>query len=114
VGRWKHLLFNCNFFGSVWNHILRWLGISAVMPCHGARHFIQFSVIGGAAKSKRSVLQVIWFTTMWEIWKEINNRVFNDKNSPIPQMADRIKSLTFTWLKEKYTSLPPQLSWLVV
>jgi len=60
----SHLLLHCNFFGSVWNHILRWLGISSVMPFDASSHFIRFSFIGGAAKSKRSILQVIWFATV--------------------------------------------------
>jgi len=58
-------------FGSAWYFILRWLGIYSVMPSDVTSHFIQFSFLGGAAKSKRSILQVIWYATMWEIWKEI-------------------------------------------
>jgi hypothetical protein len=82
VGKWKHLLtcyYIVIFFGAVWYFILRWLGIYSVMPYDISGHFNQFSFIGGAAKSKRSILQVIWFATVWEIWKERNNRVFNDK-----------------------------------
>jgi len=49
------------------------------MPLDVAGHFTQFSFFGGATKSRRSLLQVIWFATMWEIWKERNNRIFNAK-----------------------------------
>jgi len=69
-------------------------------------HFIQFSFLCGAAKSKRSILQVIWYATMWEIWKERNNRVFNNKKCSIQLVVDKIKSLNFMWLKGKYTNLP--------
>jgi len=60
----SHLFFHCNLFGSVWNHILRWLGLSAVWPYDVANHYYQFSYIGGVAKSRRSILQVIWFATV--------------------------------------------------
>jgi hypothetical protein len=59
----SHLFLHCNLFGSVWNHNFQWLGVSAVMPAAVVDHFIQFIYIGGAAKSRRSILQVIWFAT---------------------------------------------------
>jgi hypothetical protein len=59
----SHLFLHCNLFGSVWNYIYRWVGVSAVMPADVTDHFIQFSHIGGATKTKRSILHVIWFAT---------------------------------------------------
>jgi len=102
----SHLLLHCDFFGTVWFFILRWLGIYTVMPYDVISHFTQFSFIGGAAKSKRYILQVIWYATVWEIWKERNNRVFSEKQWSIQQMVDKIKSVTFMWLKGKYVHLP--------
>lgn len=74
-GEWEvetssHLLLNCNLFGFVWNFILKWIGVSFVLPSDASSHYYQFSFIGGAAKSRRSILQVIWLATMWEIWKK--------------------------------------------
>jgi len=100
------LFLHGDFFGSVWNFILRWLGINSVMSCDVSSHFNQFSFIGGAAKSKQYILQAIWFATVWQIWKERNNRVFNDKNCTLQQVVDKNKSTTFMWLKGKYTNLP--------
>jgi len=102
----SHLLLHCNFVGTVWNHIFRWIGVSSVLPLDASSHFHQFNLIGGAAKTRRFILQVIWFATVWEIWKERNNRIFIDKNCSILQVVDKIKSLTFMWLKRKYVTLP--------
>lgn len=63
----SHLLLHCDIFGSVWNYILRWLGVSIVMPYDATSHFYQFSFIGEVTKSRRSMLQVIWFATVWEM-----------------------------------------------
>jgi len=82
-GTSAHLFLHCNLFGSIWNHILRWLGVSAVLPYDVANHFNQLSFFGGAAKSRRSILQVIWFATVWEIWKERNNKIFNEKECSV-------------------------------
>lgn len=101
----SHLFLHCNFFGLVWNHILRWLGVVAVLPMEAACHFYQFSFLGGAARSRRSILQVIWFATAWAIWKERNNRIFNAKDCSILQVVDKIKAVTYRWLRVKFISL---------
>jgi len=102
----NHLFLHCNFFGSIWHFIYRWLGLLMVAPSQVSNHFYQFSGCGGTTKGHRSILQVIWFAENWEIWKERNNRLFNGKECPVYQVVDKIKSLAFTWLKAKYISLP--------
>jgi len=102
----SHLFLHCNVFGSVWNHIYRWINVATVMPCDASSLFHQFIFMGGAAKSRRFILQVIWCATLWEIWKERNNRILKNKNSSILQVVDKIKSSTFMWLKGKYVCLP--------
>jgi len=102
----SHLFLHCNLFCSVWNYIFQWLGVSAVVPVAVVDHFIQFSYIAGAAKSRRLILQGIWFATTWKIWKERNNKIFNAHKSSIMQVVDKIKSVIFRWLKVKFASLP--------
>ena len=92
----NHLFLHCKNFGSVWYLIYRWLGISAAVPCYVPDHFNQFSYSGGISKVRRSILHVIWFSTVWEIWNERNNKLFNVKECLVPQVVDKIKSLTFT------------------
>ena len=102
----QHLFLHCNIFRAVWYFIYRWLGVSAVIPAQVTDHFNQFSVSGGIAKTRCSIAQVIWYATVWEIWKERNNIHFNDKESSISQVVDKIKSLAFRWLREKFPTLP--------
>jgi hypothetical protein len=52
------------------------------------------------------ISQVIWFATVREIWKERNNRLFNDKECSVIQVVDKIKALAFRWLKAKFVTLP--------
>lgn len=56
----SHLFMHCRNFGFVWNFIYRWIGISMV-------HFNQFIYAAGGAKALRSVMQVLWFATLWKI-----------------------------------------------
>ena len=101
-----HLLLHCNFFASVWHIIYNWLGISAGAPQHFPDHFIQFSYLASLSKVRQSILQVIWFATVWKIWKERNNRLFIDKICSVTQVVDKIKFLTFMWLKTNFNTLP--------
>ena len=102
----QHLFLHCNIFGTVWHFIYGWLDILAVIPAQVPDHFTQFSVSGGIAKTCHSISQVIWFATVWEIWKERNNKHFNDKECSISQMVDKIKSLAFRWLKGSLLLFP--------
>ena len=60
-------------------------------------HFNQFIFVDGVTKARRSILHVIWFASVWEIWKEKNNRQFKGKECTIVLVVDKIKLLTFTW-----------------
>jgi len=90
-----HLFLHCSTFGSVWQYLLRWLGISTALPLGMIDHFNQFSLDDGTVRDRGAILQVIWFATTWGIWKERNNRLFNAKQSSILQVVDKIKSLAF-------------------
>jgi hypothetical protein len=100
-----HLFLLSNHFGFVWYHIYRWIGISTTMPLLVLDHFNQFRDVGGVSKRRRSILQVISFATVWKIWKERNNKLFNGTECSIVQVVDKIKSLTFMWLKAKFANL---------
>jgi len=97
-----HLFLHCSLFGTVWNHILCWIGFSTVVPLHVSYHFTQFCVGGGGSQVQQTILNVVWFAIVWEIWKERNNKIFNDKECLILRIVDKIKSLSYSWLREKF------------
>jgi len=73
-----------------------------VLPFSASDHFNQFCFDGGGPRVRHSILYVIWFATVWEIRKERNNMIFNDKECSILRIVDKIKLLSFSWLKEKF------------
>ena len=102
----SHLFLHCNILGSVWHSIYRWIGVPVTNPFSVPDHFNQFSYSGGIGNKRRSLLQVIWYATVWKIWKERTDRLFNGSESPVLQVVDRIKAISYMWLKEKYITLP--------
>lgn len=102
----SHLFLHCNILGEVWHFIHRWLGVCSVLPSVPTDHLNQFSFVrGNCSKEWQSILHLIWYATVWEIWKERNNRLFNGKECSTFQIVDKIKSLSFLWLKAKTANL---------
>jgi hypothetical protein len=94
-----HLFLHCVVFGHVWYLVRHWLGISSVNPLTISEHYLQFRTSSGSAISRCSFMQLLWFATIWVIWKERNARIYRAKESTMHQLLDNIKLLSFSWFK---------------
>ena len=81
-----HLFIHCTFAGHLWALVWNWLGISYVHA--GERHhFIQFTKMAGMPLFSQLYFKIIWFATVWVIWKERNNQVFqNTVSNPLTSL----------------------------
>jgi len=100
----SHLFLHCDVFGSLWQHIRSWIGVSGVDPFNLIDHFFQFIHYTGSLKSRSSFLQLLWLLCVWLIWGERNNRIFNNVETPILQLLDKVKFHSLWWLKAKNTT----------
>jgi len=85
----------------MWTHVLLWLSLSYVAPEGGRDHYLQFGHMVGLPHFSHSFLQLIWLACVWTIWKERNNRIFNQKATTTSVMSDKVKLLSFQWLKAR-------------
>jgi len=99
-----HLFLHCAVFGSLWQHIRSWIGVSGADPFNLIDHFFQFIHYTGSSKSRRLFLQLLWLLCVWLIWGERNNRIFNNVETPIFQLLDKVKFHSLWWLKAKNTT----------
>lgn len=97
----SHLFLHCDVFGSLWQHIRSWIGVNGVNPLNINDHFFQFIHYTGSSKARRSFLQLLWLLCVWLIWRERNNRIFNNVETPIVQLLDKVKFHSLWWLKAK-------------
>jgi len=44
---------------------------------------------------------LIWFATVWAIWKEMNNRVFQNTVSDPANLIEIVKRNSYLWLRSK-------------
>jgi len=93
----EHLLLGCALFSLVWTQVLLWLGLSYVAPVGCRDHYIQFGHMAGLPHLSHSFLQLIWLACVWTIWKERNNRIFNQMATSITMISDKVKLLSFQW-----------------
>jgi len=63
----SHLFLHCAVFGSLWQHIRSWIGVSGVDPLNLIDHFFQFIHYRGSSKSRSSFLQLLWLLCVWLI-----------------------------------------------
>jgi len=96
-----HLFLHCNVFGSLWSLVRNWLGISSVFSGDLRLHFIQFTKMAGMPRVSYLYFRIIWFATIWVIWKERNNRIFQNTVAAPLVLIDKIKLHSFLWLKSK-------------
>jgi len=95
----SHLFIHCDVFGTLWQHIRSWIGVSGVDPLNLSDHFSQFIHYSGSSKTRRLFLQLLWLLCVWLIWGERNNRIFNNVETPIIQLLDKVKFHSLWWLK---------------
>jgi len=71
----------------------------AMLPGDSRQHLLQFTNMAGLPKVTYSFLKIIWFATVWAIWKERNSRVFQNVTGDSSSMVEIVKLNSFLWLK---------------
>jgi len=87
----QHLFVSCPIFGELWLRVHAWIGIDGADSYDIADHFVQFSYLAEVTASKRSFMQLLWLLCISVLWFERNNRHFNNTESSIAQMVEKVQ-----------------------
>ena len=99
-----HLFLTCEISSGLWVEVRLWLGIYAVSPGDVRHHYQQFTKIAGMPRCSHTFLTIIWFATVWVLWKERNNRVFQNTVATPFTLIEKVKLNSFFWLKAMFAS----------
>ena len=90
-----HLCLCCPFTKAVWDQILSWENFTQVQqqPQVDPTDIISWweEVARKVPRSERRRVNRVVIYTFWNIWKERNRRIFNNKIETVPQVAAGIK-----------------------
>jgi len=100
------LFLSCTLFGQIWQLIRSWLCVYSADPDNIVDHFYQFGTLSGYGKSRCALMHLIWFATVWVLWKEMNDMIFNGKERSHYQLFEAIKLISFWWFKAKFAVFP--------
>jgi hypothetical protein len=87
------LLTHCNFPEASWNVVADSFGLpdfASMSASGGPEHWVR-KLINGASRKERRRRPGILCTFWWMIWKEHNNRIFDNKHLSHLQVADLAK-----------------------
>lgn len=95
-----HLFIHCQFAFKVWSKCYSWWGISSAFPKELKEHLSQHSGLF-YNKFLAIVWRMVWFATIWYLWKHRNAIIFRDSGPDVEQVFELIKVNTWLWLKFK-------------
>jgi len=94
-----HLFLSSHFFSQLWQLVRNWFGVYSANPSNIMDHFYHLGTSSGYGKSRCSLMHLIWFACSWVLWKERNDRLFQNKENSSTQILENIKLLSFWWFK---------------
>ena len=94
-----HMFFHCNIFGALWQHIRNWLRVYGADPYNVHDHLFQFTNALGTSRTHRSFMQLLWLLGVWILWNERNNKLFNNVQTSMLDLLEKVKFSCLWWLK---------------
>ncbi|CAH1440647.1 unnamed protein product [Lactuca virosa] len=95
-----HVLVGCEYAKEVLSWIFKWCGVT-MPPMRTVVELLDFANNWSNNPSKRRLFLGICYGALWGIWKQRNDRGFNDSKMPPAKCADLIQSTLFLWMKNR-------------
>jgi len=96
-----HLFLGCGNSVTLWSLVSAWLGLPMVLHIELRQHFNQFCFMAGLPRSTHAFFTGIWYATVWEIWKDRNNRIFHNEETHVLGLLEKVKRISVLWMKAR-------------
>ena len=94
-----HLLMHCQFARQLWNFVFQFVGIDWVLPLDVPN--LLFCWWNWFGKRSLGVWNLIPSCLMWIIWRERNNRTFENMESPVAKVIEMFFATLFDWSRAR-------------
>lgn len=95
-----HLFTGCPFSDEILSRIQHWCR-TAPMFVFDVSDLLKMADIQAVSKQQRFILKGIIITSMWALWNERNNRVFEDKRRRPIEVVEIIKTTSYFWIRNR-------------
>ena len=97
----RHILFECRYSRRIWTDAATWMGCQNLLTCLGSgRPTVcdYWKALATSQSASPKGLKTAIILIAWEIWKERNARVFNNKFTMPSVLMQRIKDGGKNWI----------------
>lgn len=93
----SHLLLHCSVASNVWNFFRVEFSLIWTVP-HTISTALQTWPMSKKKSRKALVIKVLPVAILWSLWKERNNRAFNNKSLTLAKLIQKIRNRVTYWL----------------
>ncbi|XP_048494804.1 uncharacterized protein LOC125494938 [Beta vulgaris subsp. vulgaris] len=101
----SHLLIHCPFSQCIWQWWCNLWNLKWVWPAHLEPAFLQWA-FPGKNKFFKNVWQACFMVIIWSLWKERNERIFNQTSCTTTEIQNLILVRLCWWIKPWKSSFP--------
>lgn len=99
----SHLFQECHYSRQVWNKVASWIMVVTMSPTSWSQigDLGQWFVAMGnfSQNDKKEGVRSMIVLTVWEIWKERNNRIFRKTSKTPDQLSNEIREEAKLWIR---------------
>ncbi|KAL6510920.1 hypothetical protein OROGR_022044 [Orobanche gracilis] len=95
-----HIFTGCLFVAEIWNRVEHWCRLNPSIV-FDVIDLIKITKNHPLTKQARIILRGIIFTSMWTIWNERNDRIFQSKRRRATEVVESIKMTSYFWFKNR-------------
>ena len=113
---YRTILFECRYSRRIWTAAASWLSCPDLLRCLGTgrpKVLDYWNAIAKTPSSSPKGLRTAIMLITWEIWKERNERVFNNKSSLPSVIMHKIREEGKDWILAGAKSLAELMGWLL-
>ena len=108
----NHLFLHCSVAQKVWTNILQKFTISWVLP-QDINHLILGDFMFGRDRRTKLLWSLVIFAVLWTLWRERNQRIFEDREESLPNIIDSVHYWVALWASlNKDLNLFSFMDWL--
>ncbi|PWA87996.1 reverse transcriptase domain, Reverse transcriptase zinc-binding domain protein [Artemisia annua] len=95
-----HIFTGCLFVAEIWNRVEHWCRLNPSIV-FDVIDFMKITKNQPLSKQARNILRGIIFTSLWTIWNERNDRIFQGKRRRATEVVESIKMTSYFWFKNR-------------